>query len=159
MEFVPDKISEYEVATLSFAVGSEVDINDFHAVFNHSAKETLKETAKAMQIKLVGELAACFECSTSAARQKNVQKITLTKETRIAQRIYLDSSSVKITSYGGNKFWVLVVCGYTNKSWSIMVKKKNLQVEPLMNLLRLLLKNGTPVEFIRLYTAADNLAL
>ncbi len=41
VEFVPDKIPEDEVATLSLAVGSEVDINDFHAVFNHSAKETL----------------------------------------------------------------------------------------------------------------------
>jgi hypothetical protein len=50
------KPPQIEVAMLSLDVGKEVNINDFHAVLNHSALDTLKETAKAMQITLIGEL-------------------------------------------------------------------------------------------------------
>jgi hypothetical protein len=116
----------------------------------------LKETAKAMQITLIGELKPCLDCSTATARQKNVPKITMTKETCKGERIYLDSSSVKKISYGGNKFWILAVDAYTKISWSFFVKTKDLQVEPLMELFRLLQKNGTPLKFLRMDNAGEN---
>ena len=40
------EIPHGEVATMALDQGSEVDINDYHEILNHSAKETLLETAK-----------------------------------------------------------------------------------------------------------------
>jgi hypothetical protein len=152
MEIVP----KTEAATVTLAAGTTVDINAFHQLMNHTAEETLRLTASAHGIKLEGELKPCFDCQIGNARKKNVAKTTAVIADSIGERIYVDISSIKATSYGGNKFWVLVVDDKTNKSWSFFVKHKDDQVEPLMGFLREMVKNGTPVKYIRLDNSGEN---
>ena len=39
--------------------------------------------------------------------------------------MYIDISSIKKRSYGGSKFWVLIVDDFTKMKWSIFLKNKS----------------------------------
>ena len=41
------------------------------------------------------------------------------------KRLHVDISSIKGERYGGSKFWVLVVDGYTGYCWSYFIKGKS----------------------------------
>jgi hypothetical protein len=41
------------------------------------------------------------------------------------ERLFMDISSIKTTSYGGSKFWLLVVDDKTDYSWSYFLKLKS----------------------------------
>ncbi len=50
--------------------------------------------------------------------------------------ILLDISSVKGKSYGGSKFWILVIDEATDMKWSFFVKKKNKLAEKVIGLIK-----------------------
>jgi hypothetical protein len=51
------------------------------------------------------------------------------------ERVYLDISSIRDESYGGSRFWVLVVDDYTDYCWSILLKHKSDLKSKVMTLL------------------------
>ena len=82
------------------------------------------------------------------ARQKNVAKQTSNKAGQAGERLFLDTSQIKSTSYGGAKFWVLLVDDYTNMAFSIFVKKKSQQVDLVVALIKELNQNNKRVKYI-----------
>jgi hypothetical protein len=136
--------------------GSTVDINEFHKLFNHSAEETLKLTAKSMKITLTGILKPCYSCTTANARQKNVTKRTKTLATKIGEITHYDVTSVRDVSFGGNQCWGMAVDAYTNQSDSHFVKTKDAVEKPVMGYLRKMHKEGTPVEILRMDYGGEN---
>ena len=90
------------------------------------------------------------------ARQKPVAKATSVQASRIGERLFINICSIATRAFGGAKFCVLAVDDFTNKSWSFFITHKDEQVDPLVELLLLLHKNGTPIYFIRLDNAGEN---
>ena len=147
---------QVETAAAALSSGSSVDINTFHKIFNHCGEATLTATAKAHGIKLTGTLKPCVSCKTANARQKDVSKATGTVASAPGERLFIDISSIKQKSFGGSKYWLLVVDDKTNKSWSFFLKTKDETAEVLIPFLVQLAKDGTPVKSIRCDNAGEN---
>jgi hypothetical protein len=148
-----------DTAAVSLADGATIYINDFHKIFNHASEETLKYTAQAHGIKLKGNLKPCFACKMANTKKPKVAKQTLVIADKIGERIYMDISSIKSTSYGGRKFWLLLVDDKSDRSWSFFLKKKSDLQDTVMTFLRDMAKKGTPVSFIRCDNAGENKSL
>ena len=146
------------VATL-LAEGTTVDINEFHLILNHAGEETLQLTAKNHGIKLKGKLIPCFACKMANAKKPSIPKSTETVASKIGERIFIDTSSIKSKSFGGTKFWLLVVDDKSSQTWSYFLKQKSDQVNVMLTFLRQMSKSKTPVKFIRADNAGENLTL
>jgi hypothetical protein len=104
-----------DAANALLEAGQTVKMQDFHEIFGRSNEETLRATAKAMHIKVTGNLKPCEHCLVSKSIQKIVPKTTDPRSTVVSERLLLDISSVKYTSFGGCKFWLLWMNDATNK--------------------------------------------
>jgi len=102
-----------------------MDTNRFHKIFGHVHEGTSKLTAKYYSVETTGTLQPCEDCNLSKARQKNVAKSTMTKATDPGEQLCINISSVAHTSFGGSKFWILVLDDKTDMIWSIFVRHKN----------------------------------
>ena len=70
------------------------------------------------------------------------------------ERLYIDISRVKGRSYGGTKFWNLIVDEVTRMKWSICLKQKSDLGKEMVKFLRELhKKDKVTVKYIR----CDNL--
>ena len=91
----------------------------------HCGTEKQQKTASIHGFKLVGNVEVFQDCVIAKARQKNVNKEWKGGSQVPGERIYLDISSVRDLSFGGAKFWVLIVDEYTDYCWSVFFKAKN----------------------------------
>jgi transposase InsO family protein len=92
------------------------------------------------------------------ARQKNVNKEWKGGSQIPGEQVYLDISSIKDVSYGGYKFWVLIVDDYTNYCWSIFLKNKSELKEKMFPLLTDLKIAGIDNKHIRCDDSGENKA-
>jgi hypothetical protein len=89
-----------------------------------------------------------------------VPKESETKSIIPGERLYIDASSVKAKSFGGSKFWLLVVDDCTDVAWSAFLNKQSDQVERLITLIKeLAIKDKVSVKYIRCDNAGENGAL
>jgi hypothetical protein len=78
---------------------------------------------------------------------------------KLGERIFIDISSIKSKSYGGTKFWLLVVDDKSDKSWSFFLKNKSDQGDTMLTFLKQMVKDKTAVSWIRADNAGENLTL
>jgi transposase InsO family protein len=71
------------------------------------------------------------------------------------ERLYVDVSSIQGVSFGGAKFWALVVDDFLGYCWSYFLRAKSELKESILDLVKEL-KN---VKFLRLDNAGENFAL
>jgi hypothetical protein len=93
-------------------------------VYDDSNKETLRATAKSMDIKITGSMKPCEHCFVSKSKQKNLPKLTETKSTVLGEPLFLDLSSVKFPSFGGSKFWLLPMDDATSKTDGFLSRRR-----------------------------------
>jgi hypothetical protein len=55
------------------------DVNDLHHLFGHEHFDAIKRSAKYYNIKLRGDVKNCVACALAKIRQKNRNKVTLSK--------------------------------------------------------------------------------
>jgi hypothetical protein len=95
------------------------------------------------------------------AKQANVCKSTNTTSTKPLERLFIDISSIKSISYGGSKFWNLIVDDKTDYCWSIFTPRKSDSPEKLLFLFKKL-NDMSPanqvqrVEYVRCDNAGEN---
>ena len=89
----------------------------FHQITGHTGEHLLKPTAKYMKIELTGKLAPCKICDQAKIRQANEPKKKLKKvPTRPGYRVFIDISSFKQVSRGGNRHWLFAVDEFSDCS-------------------------------------------
>jgi hypothetical protein len=71
------------------------------------------------------------------------------------ERLYIDINSIQGVSFGGAKFWALVVDDFLGYCWSYFLRAKSELKERIIDLVNAL-KN---VQFLRLDDAGENFAL
>jgi hypothetical protein len=101
------------------------DINHLNKLFGHCGQEILNKTIKMYGFKSSGSFDTCEQCAISKARQKNVNKNWLGSSNFPGERLYVDVNSIKERSFGGAKFWALIVDDYTDYCWSFVMKNKS----------------------------------
>ena len=148
-----------EVAAYAHASKSKFEVNKLHQVFGHCGEECLRLTAKAYNWDLTGKLDACVDCAVGKARQKNVNKSWTGGSKIPGERLFVDISSIKSESYGGAKFWALIVDDYTDFCWSFFLKKKSDLKCKVVDVINELKAMERPVSFVRCDDAGENKSL
>ena len=92
---------------------NKIDINNLHTFLGHCGEATSRMTGKAHGYDVVGVFKPCEACSVGKERQKNINKEWKGGSVIAGERLYVDISSIKGESYGGLKFWALVVDDYS----------------------------------------------
>ena len=114
-----------------------------------------------MKLKLLGRLPPCEACAKAKIRQRNVQKKKIKKmPTKPGYRVFIDISSFKQVSRGGNKHWLIVVVGFSDYTHSFLLKKKSDQIKILpMWIKGIAKKDRIEIKRIRLDNSRENKSL
>ena len=129
----------------------------FHQKTGHATNAYLQDTAKYSGIELSGTIPTCVSCSIEKIRQKNIPKDNANKRTMHGDQMYLDISSMVQARSGGNKHWALMVDEATKYKKSFFLKRKNDQVEVIIDWLKELKnKYKIKVQRIRIDNAGEN---
>jgi hypothetical protein len=140
--------------------GTKMTRRILHGRLGHCGAHLVDSTAQSLDIELTGTLSKCENCTLEKIRQKNVSKESHNKATEPGERIYLDISSMKHSSLGGNKHWLLIVDEATRYKKSFFMKKKSALVEDIMKwFLHLKGKFKIKVKNIRLDNSGENKSL
>ena len=111
----------------------------FHRVTGHAGHHLMDATAKYCNVDLTGKVNNCLSCSLEKIRQKNIPKKNEDKSENPGERMYLDISSMRKPSMGGRQHWVMLLVDEATKSkMSFFLKRKNEQVEPIMDWIKAL---------------------
>ena len=105
----------------------------FHKVTGHAGHHLMDATAKYYKVNLTGKVNNCLSCSLEKIRQKNIPKKNEDKSSNPGERMYLDISSMRKPSMEGRQHWVMLVDEATKYKKSFFLKKKNEQVEPIID--------------------------
>jgi len=136
-----------------------IDINNLHKILGHCGENSARLTGKALGFQVTGKFDTCEACSIGKARQKNVNKEWKGGSTTPGERLFVDISSIKGNSFGGAKFWALIVDDFTSYCWSYFLKRKDELAEKVIDLIKELKNEGIAVVFLRLDDAGENYAL
>jgi hypothetical protein len=90
----------------------------------------------------------CEHCFVSKSKQKDVPKVT--------EMLFLDLSSVKFPSFGGSKFWLLLMDDVTSKTDSFFLNEKSWLAALAVSHIRKPQKEGYNVKSIQLDNAGEN---
>ena len=67
----------------------------------------------------------CEACTLSKSRKQPKNKSAANLSERPGEQISVDIISVNMTSYGGARFWALIVDKFTSMKWSFFLKNKD----------------------------------
>jgi Reverse transcriptase (RNA-dependent DNA polymerase)/gag-polypeptide of LTR copia-type len=157
-----EMVPRMDGVNLTLEQGLVININKLHLLLGHACESTIRATAKHYGLTLKGSYAVCTDCALAKARQKNVNKETSVVSTKPGERFYLDISSTKARSFGGAKFWLLVIDHFTDMCWSMFLKAKSDLPESVFRLfteLRQANLLSEPPTIIRCDNSGENEAL
>jgi hypothetical protein len=159
VEIVPREIynnNEFvNVATMT--EGRTLSVKYFHQILGHPSLDTTRRTAKFYGIKLTGTMDICENCGLGKSKREAVKKISESSSKIPGERLFIDISSIQAESFGGSKYWLLILDDFTGVSWSYFLKKKSDLSERVMELLKdLKSKHNIKVKFVRCDNAGEN---
>jgi len=135
------------------------DVNNLHKILGHCGEISARLTGKSLGNEVTLTHETCEACSIGKARHKNVNKEWKDGSMTTGERLYVDISSIKGTSFGGAKFWALVVDDYSSYCWSYFLKKKDELEDKIVDLIKELRNDKIYLVLIRLDDAGENYAL
>ena len=133
-----------------------MDINEAHEKFGHLSEAALATTLKLNNIGRTGQLCTCEGCALSKAKAKKVPKVSYSRATLLAERLFVDISGPYTKTVVGSKYWILFVDDYSGKSWSFFASKKD-ELSKQADFLFTKLQASTKTKFLRCDNAGENL--
>ena len=116
-----------------------------------------RATAKLYGWKLTGKWQICEHCTQAKIRQQNIGHGSNQPSKVKGERLYIDVSNIKGRSYGGTKFWNLIVDEATRMKWSVCLKQKSDLGKEMVKFLRELhKKDKVTVKYIRCDNSGEN---
>ena len=147
------------VAAAVMDVGSSVDINKAHAMLGHTSMASVKKTAEALGWALTGTEMPCQDCAKAKAKQMKIPKKSGNNSNTPCERLCIDISSIRGSSFGGAKYWILVVDEATDYCWSEFVAyKSDLSGKMIALVKEINGQVGRKVTYIRCDNAGENQA-
>ncbi|CAN0530962.1 unnamed protein product, partial [Laminaria digitata] len=129
-----------------------VDINVFHCVYGHSNELLLRETAKSLDVKLLGKLRPCTGCSMAKGYRNPTPSSTKTRASKKLGRLFVDLSGPKGTlSLLGKRYVMLGKDDYSRHAWVYFLKNKSDAADAFRKVLADVRADGVPskVEIVR----------
>ena len=151
----------YDKAHAAMEAGKSISATKLHNMTGHTGEHLLKPTANYMKLKLIGRLPPCEVCAKAKIRQRNVQKKRIKKmPTKPGYRVFIDISSFKQVSRGGNKHWLFMVDEFSDYTHSLFLKKQSDQIKILpMWIKGIAKKHRIEIKRIRLDNSGENKSL
>ena len=151
----------YDEAHAAMEGGKTISATKLHKMTGHTGEHLLKPTANYMKLKLIGRLPPCEVCAKAKIRQRNVQKKKIKKmPTKPVYRVFIDISSFKQVSRGGNKHWLIMVDEFSDYAHSFFLKKKSDQIKILPIWIKgIAKKHRIEIKRIRLDNSGENKSL
>jgi hypothetical protein len=131
-----EMVPVFGLANIAWNQPIKMEINKFHQSMGHVHKDALRKMGKYYGIKLYGTLEPCYSCSLAKIRQKNVRKVAVDRSMIPGEHLMVDISSVNVPSFGGAKFWVLVMDDCTGMCWSFFVVAKSKMPDQVILLIK-----------------------
>ena len=131
VEIVPSS-TKSEISALTLEKGIHIDINKAHQIISHVGEDPTRSTARYYGWVLTGHFNNCEECQIGNIKQKGVSKKPVQRSTIPGQQIFLDIAGIKYSSYGGNKYWVMLLDECTDFVWSIFAATKSGMIKPVL---------------------------
>ena len=132
----------------------------FHRVTGRAGHHLMDTTAKYYKVDLTDKVNNCLSCSLEKIRQKNIPKKNEDKSENPGERMHLYISSMRKPSMGGREHWVMLAGEATKYKKSFFLKKKNEQVEPIIDWIKALkARHKIQVKIIRCDNAGENKVL
>src|SRR5210317_1253340 len=125
-------------------------------MLSHPGEVILRNTAHAYGLKLISDSEKCEDCAVSKAKQSNVSKEPVERETEVGKKLCIDISSVKSVSYGGSKFWLHIMDEATEFQWAKFLKRKSELSNIMVTHIKQLRALGYNVQTIRCDRAGEN---
>jgi len=133
---------------------------NLHGLLGHPNDGLLAHMAESLNLQLEPkeEGHVCKHCATSKAQRKKIKKKNVSNlATYTGHRLMIDISSVNVESYGGNKYWLLVIDEFTNHAWSFFIRDRSDTAEVMMRFIRIQRKRGNmTVKIIRCDNSGEN---
>ena len=112
--------------------GKSILTTKFQLITGHTGEHLLKPTANFMKLKLIGKMPPCEICAKAKIRQRNIRKKKMKQlPTRPGYRMFIDISSFKHVSRGGNRHLLIVVDEFSDYAHSFFLNKKSDQIKIL----------------------------
>jgi hypothetical protein len=146
-------------AHVTMVKGYKLRLDDLHKKLGHIGESSTRKTAKFYGWNVTGPMLKCSDCGIGKAKQKSVPKMTQenSKSTIAGERLFIDISSINSVSFGGSKFWLLILDDATDFTWSFFLKKKSETSLKVIELIKeLKAKNNKVVKYIRLDNSGEN---
>jgi hypothetical protein len=124
-----------------------IDVNNLHKVLGHCGEVNARLTGKAYGYEVTGKFDVCEACSVGKARQKNINKEWKGGSSISGERLYVEINSIKGTSFGGAKFWALIIDDFSSYCWSYFLKKKDELKDKVVELIKELKNENIQVKF------------
>ena len=141
--------------------GKSILMSKFHQITGHTGEHLLKPTANYMKLKLIGRLPPCEIYAKAKISQRNIPKKKMKQlPTRPGYRVFIDISSFKHVSRGGNRHWLIVVDEFSDCVHSFFLNKKSDQIKILPMWIRgMAKKHRIEIKRIRLDNSGENKSL
>ena len=151
---------ESDVANATISSEEAIDVNEFHGLLGHPSESKMRFIAKYYGVKLKGKFEVCPHCAQAKIRQANIPKEVPDEDKSDVpgEKLHMDISSIKARSFGGAKYWLLVLDEATGFIFSYFLKKKSEAASIIVGLIKHLRTLGKITKFIRCDNAGENLA-
>jgi len=113
-----------------------VKTRELHCKLGHVSEDATRRTAKFYGWKLSGAFPECEECAIAKSKQKNLNKEAQERANVKGERLMLDISSINNSSFGGAKYWLLVIDDATDYCWSLLLKSKDELAAKMIELIK-----------------------
>jgi hypothetical protein len=102
---------------------SAVNLYTLYERTGHASKSILQNTAREMDLKLVGNYKACDTCGQMKAIRKHVRETAVHRESRKLKHIYVDATGpFSPSSYGKYEYIIQYIDEATRYTWSFAVQ-------------------------------------
>lgn len=150
---------EVEIAAPALKDGP-INVMRFHELLGHPSEAKTRAVASYYGVKLTGEFKVCSHCAEAKARAAAIPK-TVEDEKRSktpGERLAFDVSSIRARSYGGSKYWLLVMDDATGFIWSYFLRYKSQVKDKMVELIKHLdRKHNYNVKYLRCDNAGENI--
>ena len=136
-----------------------IDINEMHTILGHPSEAITRQTAIKNNIKIFGVLNECHECALAKIKITKISKENHNTSITPGERICIDISSVKTTSLGGSKFWLLIMDDATRMCWSAFLKAKSEAPARVLTFIKTMRAKGYNISYIRCDNSGENESL
>jgi hypothetical protein len=104
---------------------NSINVNNLHKILGHCGAASARLTGKALGYEVLETFDSCEACSIRKAKQKSINKQWKGGGSVPGVRLYIDISSIQGVSFGGAKFWALVVDDFSGDCWSYFLRAKS----------------------------------